>query len=115
VLRFETVGSGWRLPAVKAPALPQPLGALSTSIEGRYKLRPGLYVAGRVDHLGFSDIAGTTETLPWDAPVTRVEIGAGYSLQRNLLLKGSYQFNRRDGGVLERFENFPAAQLVFWF
>jgi hypothetical protein len=115
VLRFEAVSSRWRLPAVTAPALPPSLDALSTSIEGRYKLRPGLYVAARVDHLGFSDVSGTRETLPWDAPVRRVEIGAGYSLQRNLLLKGSYQINRRDGGVLERYENFPAAQLVFWF
>ena len=115
VLRFEAIGSRWRLPAVTAPALPPSLDALSTSIEGRYKLRPGLYVAARVDHLGFSDVRGTRETLPWDAPVRRVEIGAGYSLQRNLLLKGSYQINRRDGGVLERYANFPAAQLVFWF
>jgi hypothetical protein len=115
VLRFEAVGSAWRLPAVSAPELPQPLSALSTSIEGRYKLRPGLYVASRVDHLGFSDIVGSRETQPWDAPVTRVEIGVGYSLQRNLLLKGSYQTNRRDGGVLEHYENFAAAQLVFWF
>jgi hypothetical protein len=115
VFRFEAVGSAWRLPAVSEPALPPSLSALSTSIEGRYKLRPGLYVAGRFDHLGFSDIVGTRDTLPWDAPVTRVEIGAGYSLQRSLLLKGSYQINRRDGGILERYENFPAAQLVFWF
>ena len=59
LLRFEMVGSAWRLPAVGAPALPQPLGALSTSIEGRYKLRPGLYAAARFDHLGFSEVVGT--------------------------------------------------------
>ena len=115
LLRFETVGSAWRLPAVGAPALPQPLGALSTSIEGRYKLRPGLYAAARFDHLGFSKVVGTAETLPWDAPVTRVEIGAGYSVQRNLLLKLSYQHNRRDGGRLARVGHLTAAQLVFWF
>ena len=115
LVRFETVGSDWRLPAVRTPALPDPLGALSTSIEGRYKLRPGLYVAARFDHLGFGEVVGTRETLPWDAPVTRVEIGAGYSLQRNLLLKLSYQHNRRDGGVLVGVADMPAAQLVFWF
>ena len=97
------------------PALPQPLGALSTSVEGRYKLRPGLYAAARFDHLGFSEVVGTRETLPWDAPVTRVEVGGGYSLQRNLLLKLSYQHNRRDGGVLVRVAHLGAAQLVFWF
>jgi hypothetical protein len=115
VLRFELVQSGWRLPAVARPALPQPLSALAASLEGRYKLRPGLYVASRVDRLDFSEIAGTGRTLPWDAPVTRIEAGLGYSLQRNLLLKLSYQHNRRDGGRLERIDNFPAAQLVFWF
>jgi hypothetical protein len=115
LIRFEAVGSAWRLPAVGAPALPQPLSALSTSIEGRYKLRPGLYAAARFDHLGFSEVTGTSLTLPWDAPVTRVEVATGYSLQRNLLLKVSYQHNRRDGGVLERVADMAAAQLVFWF
>jgi hypothetical protein len=115
VIRFEAIGSAWRLPAVDLPALPQPLRALSTSIEGRYKVRPGLYAAARLDRLGFSDVVGTRETLPWDAPVTRVEVGAGYSLQRNLLLKLSYQHNRRDGGVLDRVADLGAAQLVFWF
>ena len=115
VLRLETVGSAWRLPAVRTPALPQPLRALSTAVEGRYKLRPGLYAAARLDHLGFSEVVGTRETLPWDAPVSRAEVGVGYSLQRNLLLKLSYQYNRRYGGVLKRRAPLAAGQLVFWF
>jgi len=115
VLRYEAIGSGWRLPRVERPLLPRTLGALSHSIEGRYKLRPGLYAAARWDWLGFSEVVGTKETAPWDAPVKRLEAGVGYSLQRNLLLKLSYQLNRRDGGKLEKAENFPAAQLVFWF
>ena len=101
---------GWN-----APLLPKTLGSLSNSVEGRYKMRPGLYAAARWDWLGFSEVVGTKETAPWDAPVKRLEVGVGYSLQRNLLLKLSYQLNRRDGGKLEKFENFPAAQLVFWF
>jgi hypothetical protein len=60
-------------------------------------------------------VVGTNETAPWDAPVTRAEVGTGYSLQRNLLLKLAFQHNRRDGGRLERVDNFGAAQLVFWF
>ena len=115
LVRFETIGSGWRLPAVGVPALPESLGARSSAIEGRYRLRPRLYAAARFDHLGFSDVTGTTATLPWDAPVSRIEIGAGYSLQRNLLLKISHQYNWRDGGVLRRAAHLPAAQLVFWF
>jgi hypothetical protein len=115
VLRVEAIGSGWRLPAVAAPLLPQSLGAVSASLEGRYKLRPGLYAAARVDHLGFSDVTGTRETSPWDAPVTRLETGIGYSLLHNLLLKVAYQHNRREGGRLKRVADFGAVQAVFWF
>jgi hypothetical protein len=115
LLRFEAIVSDWRLPVVREPALNQPLRAVSTSVEGRYKIAPGLYAAARLDHLGFSEITGTSATLPWDAPVTRIEVGAGYSLQRNLLLKLALQRNARDGGPLERLSHLGAAQLVFWF
>jgi hypothetical protein len=115
LVRFESIVSAWRIPTIGTPAITEPLRALSTSLEGRYKIVPGLYAAARVEHLGFSDIVGSTSTLPWDAPVTRVEVGTGYSLQRNLLLKISYQHNTRDGGVLQRVENLGAGQLVFWF
>ncbi|OLB63561.1 MAG: hypothetical protein AUI11_00905 [Acidobacteria bacterium 13_2_20CM_2_66_4] len=115
LLRFETIVSEWRLPVVSEPAIAVPLRAVSTSVEGRYKLAPGLYVAARLDHLGFNDLHGTTTTAPWDAPVTRAEAGIGFSIQRNLLLKVSHQYNTRDGGPLKRVEPQTAAQLVFWF
>jgi predicted porin len=120
LLRFETTVSRWRMPAPPPPsdqlALLSPLDAASISIEGRYKLRPDFYVAARYDHLGFSDLPGTLATLPWDAPVTRVEIGGGYSLQRNLLVKFSYQHDNRDGGnFLPRVAHLLAGQLVYWF
>jgi hypothetical protein len=115
LVRFETIVSAWRVPTIRTPVIDEPLRALSTSLEGRYKIVPGLYAAARVEHLGFSDLVGSTSTLPWDAPVTRAEVGAGYSIQRNLLLKISYQHNTRDGGVLRRVENLGAGQLVFWF
>jgi hypothetical protein len=116
LLRFESIVSDWTLPIVRDPALTNPLRSVSTSIEGRYKLMPGLYAAARVDHLGFSEITGTSVTAPWDAPVTRVEIGGGYSIQRNLLLKLSYQHDDRDGGtILPQTANLVASQIVFWF
>ena len=56
LLRFETIVSRWQLPIAAPPAdqlaLQTPLDALSTSVEGRYKLRPDFYVAARFDHLG---------------------------------------------------------------
>ena len=119
LLRFETIVSRWQMPSAPAPpeqiALQTPLGAVSASVEGRYTLRPGLYVAARYDHLGFGDETSARETVPWDAPVTRIEIGAGYSIQRNLLLKGAFQYDNRDGGVLQRVTHMVASQLVFWF
>ncbi len=114
LLRLETIVSDWTLPLAGAPAIELPLRAVSTSIEGRYKVRPALYVAGRFDHLGFSRIEGTTQIDTWDAAVTRTEVGAGYSILRNLQLKLAWQHNRRDGGRIERL-NVGAAQLLFWF
>ena len=115
LIREETIVSGWRLPIVNAPVLDLPLRAYSTSFEGRYKIMPGWYAAARFDHLTFSDVTGTTATLPWDAPVTRVEVGPGISLQRNLLLKLSYQDNTRDGGPLKQHAREGAFQFVYWF
>ena len=83
-------------------------------VEGRYKIRPGLYVAARLDHLGFGQIAAAGRMQSWDAPVTRVEGGAGYSIERNLLLKITGQVNRRDGGRT-RNAVMAAGQLVYWF
>ena len=119
LLRVELIGSRWRMPAVQTIpqqlALTAPLSAISTSIEGRYKLRPDWYVAGRYDYLGFSEITGAAGTVPWDAPVTRIEVGAGYSIQRNLVLKASVQHDNREGGRLQQIARMFAAQLVYWF
>ncbi len=117
LLRNETIVSTWTLPIVSRPDLPQPLRAVATSFEGRYKIVPGLYAAARVDHLGFSQVAGSAATLPWDVPVTRVEVGPGITIQRNLLLKLAYQHNARDGGpsFLVQREHQVAFQFVYWF
>jgi hypothetical protein len=114
VIRAETVFSQWTLPSIKAPYIDGPLGARAVSIEGRYKLRPGLYVAARGDHLGFDKVQGSGNAATWDANVRRGEIGLGYSIQRNLLLKLSTQFDSRDGGRT-RSSRLVAGQLVFWF
>jgi hypothetical protein len=112
LVRFETIVSDWRLPIITAPAV-GPLRAVSTLVEGRYKIRPGFYAAARLDHLGFSTITGSTGPEPWEAPVTRVEVGGGFSVQRNLLLKLTVQLNTRAGGRV-RNAHIAAAQLVFW-
>jgi hypothetical protein len=109
LIRFEAVRSTWTL-----PTLHEPLVATGGWIEGRYKFHPRIYAAARFDHLAFSSIEGTTRTATWDAPVTRVEVGGGYLLQRNLQLKVSFQRNARDGGRVTRLK-IGSAQMVFWF
>jgi hypothetical protein len=115
LLRLEAIVSDWTLPIVGSPAIRLPLRATSTLVEGRYKLRPGLYVAARADRLGFSEVTGTAaHTDTWDAPVSRVEAGLGYSIRRNVQLKGSVQHNERDGGRVHR-ATIVSGQLLYWF
>jgi hypothetical protein len=114
LVRVETIVSDWRLPLVAAPQNELPLRAVGTSVEGRYKIRPGLYAAARFDLLGFSRIAGTSGRDSWDAPVARLEVGGGYSLQRNLVLKLSVQRNTRSAGRSPHL-TIGAAQVVWWF
>lgn len=113
ILRAEAVWSGWDLPPLAEGSVDR-LEALGVMLEARYKLAPGFYVAGRADHIGFSQVESTPVPFRWDAPVTRIEIGLGYSPLRHLLLKASVQHNRRDGGRI-RERDFLAGQVVLWF
>jgi hypothetical protein len=114
LVRVEAIASRWRLPALGIPALAEPLEAVATSIEGRYKIHPRVYAGARFDHLGFSAITGTTHADSWDAPVTRIEIGGGYLVQRNLHVKVAFQHNTRDGGRVRTLD-LGAVQVLFWF
>jgi hypothetical protein len=114
LLRFETIFSRWTMPEVNAPVIDRPLDGTSISVEGRYKILPGLYAAARYDWLGFSSIEGSQSENSWDARVTRLEVGGGYSLQKNLLLKGSYQHNTRRTSY-EPSADLVAVEVLFWF
>lgn len=114
LIRMETIMSDWRVPLVRTPSIDLPLRARTFLVEGRYKIRPGLYAAARFDHIGFSEITGTTRTAEWEAPVDRVELGGGYSILRNLMVKGSYQRDTRPAGRTQKL-NAIASQVVFWF
>jgi hypothetical protein len=114
ILRAEAVWSQWNLPAIDATRIEDPLDALGAYAEARYKLRPGLYVAVRAERLAFSEIVSAAGLQTWDAPVTRVEAGAGWVPRRHLLLKASWQHNWRDGGRV--WENdLVAGQVVLWY
>jgi hypothetical protein len=114
LVRSETVFSQWTIPLLAAPDTAVALRSVGTMIEGRYKIRPGLYTAARIDYLGFSRITGTSIHGPWDAPITRFEIAAGYSLQRNLVAKWSYQRDTRVNTPIAE-ANLTAVQLQFRF
>lgn len=113
ILRAEAVWSRWRLPAIDATRIEDPLDALGGYAEARYKLRPGLFLAGRVERLAFSEIPSAAGLSTWDAPVTRVEAGAGWSPRRHAILKVSWQHNWRDGGRV-RENDLVAGQVVLW-
>ena len=108
LVRGEAVWDRWEV-----PTLAMPLGASSFFTEGTYKIVPGLFAAARIDTLRFQTVSGTIQTRTWDAPITRLEAGLGYYVQRNLLAKGTYQYNRRDGGLVRR-RSLVAIQLQYW-
>jgi hypothetical protein len=114
LVRGDAVLSQWQLPLPSEPLAHGRLKALAVSVEGRYTLAAGVYAAARAEHLAFSRIAGTRGVMAWDAPVSRVEVGGGYYLQRNLVARVSWQLNARDAGRVTR-DGLMAAQLLYWF
>ncbi len=114
ILRGEAVWSRWNLPPLDETRIETPQDSLGAYLEARYKLRPGLYVAGRVGHLSFRSLPSERGLETWDADVTRVEVGGGYALRPKVLLKAAWQYNWRDGGRVRR-EGLVAAQVLLWF
>jgi hypothetical protein len=114
LVRTELIRSTWTLPVITVPRIEEPLVATATLVEGRYKVMPGFYLAARGERMDFSSITGSTRTDTWEAPVWRVETGGGVSLTRNVMLKGAWQRNRRQGGRVQA-DTLVAAQLLYWF
>ncbi len=117
LVRSEVILGSWNVPVIAQPAIAENLRARAVIVEGQYKLRAGVYLAGRYDYLGFSEITGTRfdgQPTSWDAPISRIEAGGGYYLLRNVTLKVTYQHNWRDS-ARGRTEGFLATQLSYWF
>ena len=114
LVRAELVWSRWRLPFA-AMAADADLDALAGWVEGRYRLTPRVFVAGRLDGLTFSTLpAGLGPAVTWDAPVARAEAGLGYYVQRNLVVRAGVQHNDREGGRILRRTYFTG-QIAYWF
>jgi hypothetical protein len=114
LVRADAVLAEFLIPALAAPFITDPLRALAISLEGKYVIGPGLYLAARAEHLAFSRIRGSITATEWEAPVTRVEAGGGYYVQRNVVARVTVQVNRREGGRV-RESTLPAIQLLYWF
>jgi hypothetical protein len=114
LVRAEGIAVRWTLPALADPKITHPISAAGISVEGRYRFAPGLTAGARLDRLGFSDLTGSYGTLPWDAPVTRVEGGLSWAIARHLTARVSVQYNRRDRGAVLT-STLPAAQVSLWF
>ena len=114
LIRGEAIRSTWQMPQFGALQLSRPLVAISSLIEGRYKISPGFYVAMRGDRLDFSKVRGTSGLVEWEAQTWRFETGVGYSLTRNITFKGVWQKNGRDGGRVRK-DAFFAGQVLYWF
>ena len=106
--RGEAIWNRWEVPTVASR-----MNAASMFVEGSYKILPGLFAAARIDALRFDRITTATQSRTWDAPISRVETGIGYYVRRNLLAKTTYQYNRRDGGLVRR-RGLVAFQLRYW-
>jgi hypothetical protein len=117
IVRSELIWSRWNYAYPLLPSHRDSLDSLGAWVEGRYRITPRIFLGGRLDHLGFSTLEGSTigvNGLPWDAPVKRIEGGAGYYLQRNLVVRATAQGNWRQGGR-DRSRTYVSGQLVYWF
>jgi hypothetical protein len=117
IVRGEIVWSRWSFPHPLGPSNASALGALASSLEGRYRVTPRIFLGARADRLGFSELRGDAlgaNGLPWDAPVKRIEAGFGYYLQRNLVFRATAQGNWRDAGRDTR-RTYVSGQVAYWF
>jgi hypothetical protein len=112
--RSEVIWSRWSLPLTSIDADDPQLEATSLMAEARYRILPGVHLAARAERLGFSRVTTPTGPLAWEAPLRRLEIGAGYAIIRNVIVKASWQRNVRDGGRVRR-DTLGALQLLYWF
>ncbi|MCH7843406.1 MAG: hypothetical protein IID01_11640 [Chloroflexi bacterium] len=89
-LHSEAVYSRWESPYM---ADDEQLAAWSGYFELRYDVSPTVYLAGRYDQFGYSTFTdpSTQGQQTWGNDLRRIEVGLGYRISREMLLKAVYQ------------------------
>ena len=114
LIRGEFISNDWRVPPLDPPHIVDPLRSRSGYVEAKVRLSPRVYAAVRGDRVSFSSIQSGSGMDAWEADVSRVEYGAGFTIRRGLLVKASILSNWRDGGRV-RQSNLGAVQVLLWF
>jgi hypothetical protein len=87
-------------------------------VESKVSVAAGLYAAARYDMQRFGDILNSVgEAHTWDRNVNRLEVGAGYRLDRGVIVKAAWQRHTalaRDG-VPEQQDDIVGGQLSVSF
>lgn len=109
-LRGEGFTNTWETPTAGD------LDVLGGYVEARVNLPQGTFAAGRWGQLRFGDVTDSTGvSRPWDHDVDRLEIGAGYRMSRNVILKGVFQQNIMHTGSGDETASLFAAQASIRF
>jgi len=118
VLFAEILHNRWA-----TPFLSEPLDLWGSYVEAKYTIGPRLFVAGRWSQLKFAEIADASDfdgdgrlLESWDYDVSQVEIGFGYRVNRNAVIKATYELNRTfeiPGG--DPSDDLVALQAVVFF
>ena len=91
----EVALNAWETPnVVNGSGSSVDLETTSWYLEGKYKLRPGLYIASRYSDQRYGKIdegTGTGGRLSWDLDVTRWESGVGYTITEGAVGKAVWQ------------------------
>ncbi|MBI5837510.1 MAG: hypothetical protein HZB25_09720 [Candidatus Eisenbacteria bacterium] len=112
-MRGEAFHSTWQTPALGD------LGVSGYSLEGRYVLPLGFYVAARWDRMDFTRLQESNgESYPWDYNRRRAEYGLGCRIARRSLAKLVYQKNVARGwedGDPDKVDELFGAQVSLAF
>lgn len=103
----EYVHNSWSTPFVG-----EDLETSGFFIEPRYKVMPGVSLVARFDALVFSDVSTGVLLTPWEFDAMRVEAGVLYNIERDLMVKATYQFNDTDATGGDPRDNLIQAQIV---